>query len=494
MKSSQGHLVALVLAVSVFASCSEGPPQPLGVDAEGVMQGAPGQPSLDSALAVHRRHTMQLVDLPGVVGTAVGLGANGRTAIKIFAETAGLAALPIELEGIPVEVHVTGKVSALPARGGAVANACQINCTPASQWPTPVPAGVSTGNDQYCESGTIGARVLSSGTIYALSNNHVFAAQNRVPVGADILQPGLFDTGCATSGTTAIGTLFAFAPISFCAGSVCPNNTIDAAIVTSDASRLGNWTPPFGYGVPNHVLRAPSLALTVRKYGRTTGQTNGTITGIDATVDVGYTTGVARFVHQIVVSTCSGVCAKPGDSGSLWVTNDASKNPVGLLFAGNQSNSVSWANPIDSVLSYFGAVTVDDSPTPTASGSVTPTCGDTGCYSITQVTAAGNTLTVRDGFGNTSTITLSGATASGGLTSFYITGITASGGNTITVRGASGETGTITLSGAKASGGLNTPCTEGGCAPIYAIMSTGTNWITVTEQTVGQYGHLRLFF
>ena len=500
MTSTQGHLIALSLAVSVLASCSERPPQPLGVDAEGVMQGIPGRPSLDSALSVHRRHTLRLVGLPGIVGTAVGLTTDGRPAIKILTEMTGLTALPNELEGVPVEEQVTGKLFAMPAQGGAVPNSCQFNCTPTSVWPTPVPIGVSTGNDnaQFCDAGTIGARVLLSGTIYALSNNHVFAAENRVPIGAGITQPGIFDTGCSTVGTNTIGTLFAYAPISFCPPQgTCPNNTIDAALVTSDATRLDNWTAPGGYGVPNHVLRAPTLSLAVQKYGRTSGPTPGQITGIDATVTIGYHTGVARFVHQILISGggCASSCSKPGDSGSLWVTNDAAKNPVGLNFAGSQNGTVAIANPIDSVLSYFGPVTVDDSPAPTASGSVTPVCTETGCSGITEVTASGgNTITVRDNVGNAGTITLSGATASGGLSSAFITGITASGGNTITVRGASGETGLITLSGARASGGLNTACTEGGCAPIYAIMSSGTNWITVTEQSAGQFGYLRLFF
>jgi hypothetical protein len=69
-----------------------------------------GQLALDSALAVHRRHTMRLIEIPGVVGTGVGLTADCRPAIKISTKEAGVVGLPDELEGIPVEVRVTGEV------------------------------------------------------------------------------------------------------------------------------------------------------------------------------------------------------------------------------------------------------------------------------------------------------------------------------------------------------------------------------------------------
>ena len=71
-------------------------------------------------------------------------------------------------------------------------------------------------------------------------------------------------------------------------------------------------------------------------------------------------TGTARFVNQIVVGSCSSTCIGAGDSGSLLVTNDANANanPVGLLFAGNNSGSMAIANQISDVLSYF-SVTID---------------------------------------------------------------------------------------------------------------------------------------
>ena len=96
------------------------------------------------------------------------------------------------------------------------------------------------------------------------------------------------------------------------------------------------------------------------KYGRTTSQTKGQVYAINATVNVGYDWGVARFVNQIIITP--GSFSAGGDSGSLIVIDGKGKNkaddrkPVGLLFAG--SAFITVANPIDAVLTWFG-VTID---------------------------------------------------------------------------------------------------------------------------------------
>ena len=97
--------------------------------------------------------------------------------------------------------------------------------------------------------------------------------------------------------------------------------------------------------------------MEVQKYGRTTGYTKGRITGLNATIDVGYAAGTARFEDQIVISG-NGFSAG-GDSGSLIVSDGfllADRRPVGLLFAGTAVSTL--ANPIDVVLDRFG-VTID---------------------------------------------------------------------------------------------------------------------------------------
>jgi hypothetical protein len=399
-----------------------------------------------------------LIAIPGVVGTAVGLTAARQPAIKIYTKTDRVAGLPANLEGIPVDVQVTGGLSAIAAQGNAVASSCDFgSCTPTAVWPTPVPIGVSTGVNALlqgnCTSGTIGARVKAGSTIYALSNNHIYARENTAALGTGVFQPGLAENAqCSTSGYNAIGTLSRFATIQFCSAT-CPDNTIDAAIAVSDATNLDNSTGPDGYGWPDATVMAATLGLNVQKYGRTSALTTGQVTGIDATVTVGYVTGTAQFVHQIIIGACPTPCGKPGDSGSLWVTNDANKSPVGLLFAGNQDGSVSIANRIGDVLAFF-AVTVDNSPAPTASGGLTGSGGYYCSDAIKSVTASGtNTINLTDDCGNTGTMILSGATASGGLTGsggYYcsdaIKSVTASGSKWISLQDDCANKGYIRLS------------------------------------------------
>ena len=103
------------------------------------------------------------------------------------------------------------------------------------------------------------------------------------------------------------------------------------------------------------VTKEASVGLKVTKYGRTTGQTDGRIYAIGATLNVGYDGGVARFVDQIVV--IGGGFSRPGDSGSLVVERKTNK-PVALLFAGSNNSTI--LSPIDPILARFG-VTVDGS-------------------------------------------------------------------------------------------------------------------------------------
>jgi hypothetical protein len=98
--------------------------------------------------------------------------------------------------------------------------------------------------------------------------------------------------------------------------------------------------------------------MAVQKFGRTTLLTKGKITGINATVIVAYGPNwYAWFSSQIIVETTTAFIL-PGDSGSLIVTDDLNCNPVGPLFAANDTRTYAIANPIDLVLKYFG-VTID---------------------------------------------------------------------------------------------------------------------------------------
>lgn len=312
-------------------------------------------PAVQAVMAVQGRHIPGLMAIPDVVGTATGLDEAGQLAILVFTKRmVGAGVIPERLEGIPVVVQVTGEIFALkpPSGGGTGKGKPQPGVDPTAWFASPVPIGVSTGNAGECSAGTIGARVTDGANVYALSNNHVYALENLASPEDEVLQPGLYDTDCAYNPDYVLGVLKAFVPIDFTGA----DNEIDAAIALSSIDNLDNATPSNGYGRPMSATVLSSIGQPVQKYGRTTSLTKGKISGINATFNITYSAGTARFINQILVSS-NKPFIKAGDSGSLLVT-DSGRNPVGLLFAGSLSGKMALANPIDSVLLSFN-VTID---------------------------------------------------------------------------------------------------------------------------------------
>ena len=329
------HISSLLVFVFLFASIgSIGTSvflSPTVAEAQGSEKGILHRhdPLVREAIEVQHRHLGNLMRIPDVVGTGVGIGPDGLPAIKVFTARHGVPGIPEMLEFIPVHVEVTGMVVAL---GETTARY------------RPAPIGVSTGHPAIT-AGTISARVKdAAGNVYALSNNHVYANQNNANIGDNVLQPGPYDGGIDPA--DKIGVLHDFEPIDFTFSGV---NYIDAAIALSSTVDLGNSTLPDGYGTPSSVTQEPSIGLSVQKYGRTTSLTQGTVSAINVYVEVCYAQiwrfciQSAYFYDQIQISP-SGFSGG-GDSGSLIVTNDANKNPVGLLFAG--SDTTTFANRIN---------------------------------------------------------------------------------------------------------------------------------------------------
>lgn len=345
----------------------------LALAADFLLFGGPHRPDLafkadlKAAFAAQSQATTDWIDLPGVVGTAVGLNASGDPVVKVYVTELGVAALPLMVAGVGVQVEVTGPIAAIPANGSndeaaegsAVEGSARDGAAavdPKQSFPRPVPIGVSAGHPGVT-AGTIGARVTDGRQVFALSNNHVFANGNDARPGDNMLQPGVVDGG--RNPDDAVGILQDFEPIQYCSAVICPDNHIDAAIALTSTDDLSRDTPEGGYGTPRSRTVEASLGMTVQKYGRTTGQTEGTITGINAVIDVEYRGGSVRFVDQIIIT--DGTFSTRGDSGSLVVTKGTlwgDRRPVGLLFAGSDTYTV--ANPIDVVLDRFG-VTIDGS-------------------------------------------------------------------------------------------------------------------------------------
>jgi len=286
-------------------------------------------PRVQAVAAVQDRHTPDLLSRPDVVGTGIGADASGNPVLLILTRRAGVPNLPAVLDGMKTRVDVVGEV--VPLAAGF------------KKTYRPVPGGVSVGNANECASGTIGCIVLKGGTRHMLSNNHVFARVNEASIGEAINQPGRYDGKPICDPTGIVGTLSQFVPISFSG-----NNTVDAAIAVLNTSSVCSMVN--NLYTPSSTVVSPSVGLAVKKVGRTSGLTTGTIAGINVTIQVNYgSPGVATFVNQIYVASNF---IRSGDSGSLMVTQSGN-NPVGLNFAG--SGGQSFANPIGPALQAFGA-------------------------------------------------------------------------------------------------------------------------------------------
>lgn len=326
-------------AAALFAAaCGETPQHPTDTDPTvAAVQPEPGD--VAAALVVHKRHTPDLMNIEGVVGT--GLGVDGeKPSIRVFTVHGNVRGIPDHVDNVPVERVVTGLIVA-----GDINN-------PASR-ERPAPNGFSIGHPDIT-AGTMGAIVRDADDVcYALSNNHVLANSNDASIGDNALQPGPFDGG--SDPADAIGTLADFEPISFSS-----NNQMDAAIAELfDASTVTGSTPDFAYGTPGTSTVGASVGMNVQKFGRTTAHTTGHVAEIGVTVSVCYVTrgpfncaSAATFVDQFTIEP--GTFSAGGDSGSLIVTDNGSANPVGLLFAGSDTRTI--ANPIDPVLGRFNAV------------------------------------------------------------------------------------------------------------------------------------------
>jgi hypothetical protein len=262
----------------------------------------------------------------------------------------------VEIEGVPVEARLMGKMRAGPVpsysaygignffeKNGRLA--CGSSCAPSSQ--------------NYA--GTLGAFVRDGAGMLALSNNHVFAACNHTPVGMPILAPATMD---ARPGRRA--------PAEFCRHeqlvelrsgdpALVPLMRIDAAIGrVTDANLVSSWQGDAtnGFDTPAQA-GALSAGVMVKKFGRTTGLTLGTIEAYVPTPWIlpyksGKFSATVWFMDTWTIrSNDSDPFALPGDSGSLVVTEDA-RAAVGLLFAVNNRGQYGIIAPIDEVLVAFG--------------------------------------------------------------------------------------------------------------------------------------------
>jgi hypothetical protein len=255
--------------------------------------------------------------------------------------------LPREVNGHPVDVEQVGTFRRFmpPASGTATATTMP---NPRKKI-RPAQPGCSIGfkdpNNQFIMAGTFGALVSKGTKRFILSNNHVIADENKLPLGSSIFQPGFLDAGNPPN-NGPIAKLTRFIPL--VPGTVA--NKVDCAIAELNSNSLATNSVLF-IGPPKGKVPG-QIDMVVHKFGRTTGFTVGRITSLETDVSVQYEAGVVNFQDQIIIV---GLGAQPfsaaGDSGSLILERSTNK-AVGLLFAGSSTHTI--ANHIQDVLSALG--------------------------------------------------------------------------------------------------------------------------------------------
>jgi hypothetical protein len=331
--------------------------------------------SVKAVITVQKKVTGDLMKLPEVLGTAVGLNEAGDVSLVVFVDqdASGAAEIrrsfPAELRGA-VQVEFTDKFRAggpVDLFGGKPSGASSTVSHTAMQ-AAPIQLGTSGGwrNDLangYCCGGTLGSLVRINNDQYILSNYHVYESDivsggnNTVAQTGDyIIQPGLIDVGCSASQAQNVATLVKRSSL--------PDSNVDCAIAKVVPGMVSPDGAILEIGTISSQTVAASLNQTVKKSGRTSGLSRSKISGLNATIRVTYdnecaggTAFTKTFTGQIVIANRGSKFLRGGDSGSLMV-EDVGTNPraVGLLYAGSSTSAI--GNPINEVLAFLGATMV----------------------------------------------------------------------------------------------------------------------------------------
>lgn len=196
------------------------------------------------------------------------------------------------------------------------------------------------GPGNYLFVGTLGVPVRdkSTGDDMLLSNFHVMCVDNGWSPGDTMAQPSRVDGGTCPTDVVAELTRASL------------NSKVDAAVARRTARSSTCEIVDIG-NVAGKT--SATIGMAVRKRGRTTELTHGTVDVVNLTVNVPYCDGLGTvtLTNQIgidVDAAQSTVFGQGGDSGSVVV--DASRRIVGLYFAGSTDGTYGVANHIDDVL------------------------------------------------------------------------------------------------------------------------------------------------
>jgi hypothetical protein len=302
-----------------------------------------------------KRELSQIYLRPGFLANihAIGVGLLDGTdqyCIQVFVSDAnqelwpgaGAAGLPANYRGVPlllIEMPVASFLTDAAVSSLAASNQYPNGIRERQEVIT---GGISGANTNLTgHSGTIGYFCTRKSLwarrkeVYLLSNSHVFADLRKAKVdeGDLIMQPSPGEP----SSNRPIATLVNFSPLKFDGQPTEPNH-IDAAIARLLGPQQHKPVIPLIGKVKGYVPEKEiEVREAVRKFGRTTGYTEGRVFSIYLDIWIRYDrVGQAAFFgNQILIEPALPEPARfaaKGDSGSLLV--DAEQRALGLIFAG----------------------------------------------------------------------------------------------------------------------------------------------------------------
>jgi hypothetical protein len=289
------------------------------------------------------------------------LAGSGRYCIQVFVADAdeevwaggGAETLPDSYKGVPVVLVEMPWAAFLSDAGPSPADACDAHPAAIRDYQEVIIGGISGANTNLeGQSGTIGyfctrkSRLPRRKEVHLLSNSHVFADLRREKVGdVDLItQPSPGEP----ASNRPIGALVNFSALRFEGDTEQPNH-VDAAIAKLWGQHRHEPLIPFIGAVKGHVAtRDVEVGEAVRKFGRTTGYTEGCIFSICLDIRIRYdrTGQTAYFQNQLLIEPALPRFTKfveKGDSGSLVV--DGGQHAIGLIFAGMSDAPAPRATP-----------------------------------------------------------------------------------------------------------------------------------------------------
>lgn len=288
----------------------------------------------DELLKIAKKHSKQLSEYEGV--SDVSIGYPIKNGIMNFEEVAILVFVPRKFEKsmLSADQIIPGSMD------GMKIDVVQIDPVDhaTNDRFDPLIGGIYLSNSRLNGGGTLAMMLREKGTLkpVGLSNWHVLK-DRKGKAGDVVVQPAWMPA----SATYSVGNLYKW------------DQALDCAIFTANNSRSVN-SPDSMYNIPGKVTQMAALLLgtVLQKSGARTGVTHGVISSINVNnVDITISANPAKPDPNNEISL-------PGDSGSLWITDEATPRAVALHWGGDGENSpnseYSYARYFQPILTKLG--------------------------------------------------------------------------------------------------------------------------------------------